>query len=168
MRLFLLLALAASACVSHRPSSSDAPFRFERTAASGGGLRPVETTPSGPLGDDPALPGVRFNREIATYRVVRTAASLPDRYVVALVPSNPSHPMLERFEVSGPLGRAATSLGAVNEEVADAQGRTTLVPPGTYFTVSVERGEVRVALTPAALRLLARGGTVSWVDAYRN
>lgn len=167
MRPVLLLALAASACAAPIAVPSSAPFRFERTAASGGGLAPVATPPSGPLGDDPSLPGVRFNREIATYRATRTAAPLPAQFVVALVPSNPARPMLERFEVAGPSGRAATSLGAREEEVADAQGRTTLVPAGTHFVVSVVDGEVRVVLTPAALRLLERGGTVSWVDAFR-
>lgn len=167
MRPFVLLALAASACAAPIASSYAPPFRFARTAESGGGLGPVETPPAGPLGDDSSLPGVRFDREIATYRAARTGAPLPPRFVVALVPANPSRPMLERFEVAGPSGGAATALGAPQEEATDAYGRTTLVPAGTHFVVTVARGEVRVALTPAALRLLERGGTVAWVDAYR-
>ena len=163
----LLLALGGCATpVALVPSGT--PFRFTRDTTASRGILPVETRPAGPLGDDPHLPGFRSNLPIATFTADRTGARLPERFVIVLVPSNPARPMLEYVEVRGAEGSVATFLGAAEETVTTADGRTAIVPAGTHVLVSVVGGELHVVLRPAALALLSRGGTVSWVDAYRQ
>lgn len=165
------LCLALAACTAAPPAPAppaaprESPFRFVRDGAMGQGVAPSRQRPAGPLGLDPALPGFRSNLPIAAFRVVRTRAPLPPQFVVALVPTGP--PSLEGLRVEGWRGHVATFLGAQHEEVV-ASGVARLVPAGTYASVAVVKGEVRVTLLGPALALLAEGGRVAWVDAYRR
>ena len=124
---------------------------------------------------DPRLPGYHLRGAIGTIELSRELETTSDRFVLEITTSPGLQPNLESFSFAwgDTLMKVAPFSGTQLSDVMakDTEGRwRTLSQRETKEYFGFERSDLTVIVTllPAALRLMRRECTISWIDWYRR
>ena len=130
---------------------------------------------TGTGGFDPSLPGYRLSGGIGTIKLTRIPGMDVSPFSVEIWTSPANSPHLDMFSFAWGDTLVRTPVPSVNDScdinARNSEGQWKTIDQRAaheFFNFQIRDSAIEVAILPAALRLVKRECTISWIDWYRR